>query len=24
LVERVALHNGENGYCVLRLKVKGE
>ncbi|WP_075795231.1 SF1B family DNA helicase RecD2 [Massilia putida] len=24
LVERVTYHNGENGYCVLRLKVKGE
>jgi exodeoxyribonuclease V alpha subunit len=24
LVERVTFHNGENGYCVLRLKVKGE
>src|SRR5665213_1176469 len=24
LVERVTYHNGENGFCVLRLKVKGE
>jgi exodeoxyribonuclease V alpha subunit len=24
LVERVSFHNGENGFCVLRLKVKGE
>ncbi len=24
LVERVTYHNAENGYCVLRLKVKGE
>ena len=24
LVERVTFHNGENGFCVLRLKVKGE
>ena len=24
LVERVTFHNAENGYCVLRLKVKGE
>lgn len=24
LVERVTFHNGQNGFCVLRLKVKGE
>src|ERR1700712_1863829 len=24
LVERVTFHNTENGFCVLRLKVKGE
>lgn len=24
LVERVTYHNEENGYCVLRLNVKGE
>ena len=24
LVERVTFHNGENGFCVLRLQVKGE
>lgn len=24
LVERVTFHNAENGFCVLRLKVKGE
>ncbi|MGO9443819.1 MAG: helix-hairpin-helix domain-containing protein, partial [Thiobacillaceae bacterium] len=24
LVERVTFHNGESGFCVLRLKVKGE
>lgn len=24
LVERVTFHNSENGYCVLRLSVKGE
>jgi exodeoxyribonuclease V alpha subunit len=24
LVERVTFHNSENGFCVLRLKVKGE
>ncbi|WP_440867951.1 SF1B family DNA helicase RecD2 [Symbiopectobacterium purcellii] len=24
LIERVTYHNGENGFCVLRLKVKGE
>jgi len=24
VVERVTFHNGENGFCVLRLKVKGE
>lgn len=24
LVERITFHNGQNGFCVLRLKVKGE
>jgi exodeoxyribonuclease V alpha subunit len=24
LVERVTFHNEQNGFCVLRLKVKGE
>ena len=24
LVERVTFHNADNGFCVLRLKVKGE
>jgi exodeoxyribonuclease V alpha subunit len=24
LVERVTFHNSETGFCVLRLKVKGE
>ncbi len=24
LVERVTFHNGDSGFCVLRLKVKGE
>ena len=24
LVERVTYHNGENGFCVLRMKVRGQ